>query len=48
MNCDLRIGIVLMTMVILMMWIHGYEEKLLWILLKVNSCDVFGALKIYG
>ena len=32
---------VLMTMIMLVMWIHGYEEKLLWKLLKVNGCDVF-------
>ena len=34
--------------VMLVVWIHGYEEKLLWKLLKVNSCDVIGALKVYG
>ena len=34
--------------VMLVVWIHGYEEKLLWNLLKVNSCHGLGALKVYG
>ena len=38
----------LMAMVMLVVWIHGYGEKLLKKLLKVNGCDVLGALKIYG
>ena len=37
-----------MTMVMLVLWIHGYERKLLSILLKVNGYDVLGALKIYS
>ena len=39
---------VIMTMVILVVWIHGYEEKWLSKFLKVNGCDVLGALKVYG